>query len=315
MKPFSLAIAALLMAACGGETAPQALQGYVEGEYVRIAAPFAGTLVSLDARRGQAVVPGAPLFALEAENESAERREAGERVRRAEAQLADLRRGLRRSEIEAVRAQLAQAQVAAQFSLREYARQEDLVAKGFVSRQSADEARSARDRDRGRVAQLEAELATARAGARPDAIQASEAEVAAARAALAQADWRLRQKTVASTVAGAVTDTLFAQGEWVPAGMPVVTVLPPGNVKVRFYVPEPRLGGLRLGQEVAFACDGCEAGLSARIAFISPQAEFTPPVLYTRESRAKLVYLVEAAPDPARAARLHPGQPVDVTLP
>jgi HlyD family secretion protein len=304
----------LIVSGCGN-SAPTAMQGYVEGEYVRVAAPFAGTLVKLDAQRGQNVESGTPLFALEAENEDAARREANERLRRAQAQVEDLRKGKRPTEIESSRAQLAQAQVAASLSERELARQLDLVAKGFVSQQRADEARAARDRDRNRVAELQADLDTVRSGSRPDEIRAAEAEAAAAREALAQADWRLKQKTVAATVAGTVTDTLFVRGEWVPAGAPVVALLPPANVKVRFFVPEPRLGSLKVGQRVALACDGCSSGLAATIAFIAPQAEFTPPVIYSKDSRAKLVFLVEAKPTAEDAVKLHPGQPVDVTLP
>ena len=302
-----------LLAGCG-RPADTALQGYVEGDYVRIAAPFAGTLVRLDAQRGQRVEAGTALFALEAENEVASRREAEQRVARAQAQVDDLKRGKRPSEIEAVRAQLAQAEVAAGLSAREYARQLDLVAKGFVSQQRADEARSARDRDRNRVAELQAELTTVRSGARVDEVRAAQAEAAAARAALEQADWRLRQKAVAATVGGTVTDTLFAQGEWVPAGAPVVTLLPPANVKVRFFVPESRLAALQRGQRVSLACDGCPAAVAAEIAYIAPQAEYTPPVIYSKDSRAKLVFMVEARPAAADAPKLHPGQPVDVTL-
>ncbi len=314
MKTMLCFIALLLAAACG-DSAPPALQGYIEGEYVRVAAPFAGTLVRLDAQRGQTVNADAPLFALEAESESAARREAEERLKRSLAQVDDLRKGLRSSEIDAVRAQASQAEVAADLSAKEHTRQLDLVARGFVSQQRADEAKAARDRDRGKVAELRAQLATARSGARPDEIRAAEAEARAALAALAQADWRLRQKTVAAAVGGAVTDTLFARGEWVPAGAPVVTLLPPGNVKVRFYVPESQLGAVQVGQKVAFFCSGCEANLFATVAFVAPQAEFTPPVIYSKDSRAKLVFLVEARPAPEQASKLHPGQPVDVKLP
>ena len=308
-----LAAVALALAACG-EPAPKPLQGYVEGEYVRVAAPFAGTLVKLATRRGERIEPGAPLFALEAENEDAARREAEERMRRAEAQVDDLKKGRRATEIEAVRAQLSQAQVVAGHAERELARQQDLAAKGFVSQQRVDDARSGRDRDRAKVAELRAELETARSGARPDEIRAAEAEAAAARQALKQADWKLRQKTVAATVAGTVTDTLFVTGEWVPAGAPVVSMLPPANVKVRFFVPESRLGAVRLGQKVSLTCDGCPAPVPAAITYIAPQAEFTPPVIYSKDSRAKLVFLAEAKPQPADAAKLHPGQPVDVAL-
>lgn len=307
-------LAALVLSACGPK-GPAPYQGYVEGEFVRVAAPFAGTLVRLDAQRGQSVQPGAPLFALEAQNEEAARREAGERARRAQAQVEDLRAGKRPTEIAAVQAQLEQARAALVFSEKELARQQDLVDKGFVSKQSVDQARSARDRDRDRVAELQANVTTTRLGARTGEIRMAEAEAAAAKEALAQADWRLRQKTVSAPVAGSVTDTLFVTGEWVPAGAPVVSLLPPANVKVRFFVGEQALGGLRLGQQVSIACDGCGERIAAAITFIAPQAEFTPPVIYSKESRGKLVFMLEARPAAGDATRLHPGQPVDVTLP
>ena len=314
MKRRAIALAfAFGLSACG-RSEPTALQGYVEGEYVRVAAPFAGTLVTLDAARGRNVEAGAPLFALEAQNEDAARREAGERVRKAAAQVDDLRKGKRVTEIDAVRAQLAQAEATAANSENDWRRQLDLVTKGFVSQSRADEAKATRDRDHNKVAEMQNDVATMRAGARPDEIRAAEAETAAAREALAQAEWKVRQKSVAASVAGTVSDTLFVRGEWVPAGAPVVTLLPPGNVKVRFFLPETRLGAVKVGQKVALACDGCAAPIEASVTFIASQAEFTPPVIYSKDNRAKLVFLVEARPSAADAAKLHPGQPVDVTL-
>ena len=304
---------AIALAACG-KTEPTALQGYVEGEYVRVAAPFAGTLVTLDTARGRNVEAGTPLFALEAENEDAARRESQERVRKAAAQVEDLRKGKRVSEIDAVRAQLAQAEATAANSEKDWRRQLDLVTRGFVSQSRADEAKATRDRDHAKVVELQNDLATTRSGARPDEIRAAEADVAAARESLAQAEWKVRQKSVAASVAGTVSDTLFVRGEWVPAGAPVVSLLPPGNVKVRFFVPETRLGAVKVGQKVSLACDGCAAPIDASISFIASQAEFTPPVIYSKDNRAKLVFLVEARPSAADAAKLHPGQPVDVTL-
>jgi HlyD family secretion protein len=100
----------------------------------------------------------------------------------------------------------------------------------------------------------------------------------------------------------------------VGAGQPVLTLLPPENVKARFYVPEPRLGAVTVGQGVELRCDGCPAPIRATVTWISPQAEYTPPVIYSKDSRARLVFLVEARPSPADAARLKPGQPLDVTL-
>src|SRR6476659_10255635 len=305
--PILLAAAALL-AACGAKE-PPSLQGYVEGEYVRVAAPFAGTLVSLDAQRGTQVEAGAALFALEAESEDTAKREAQERARKAAAMVEDLRKGKRPTEIESSRAQLAQAEVAARLSEREWQRQLDLVSKGFVSQSRADEAKAARDSDRNKVVQVQNELATVQSGARPDEIRAAEAEAAAAREALAQADWRLRQKTVTATVAGMVSDTLFTKGEFVPAGSPVVSMLPAANVKVRFFVPEAKLGAVKVGQKVSLACDGCAGAIEATISFIASQAEYTPPVIYSKDNRAKMVFLVEARPAPQDAVKLHPGQP------
>ena len=306
--------AALALGACGDKP-PPSLQGYAEGEYVRVAAPFAGTLVSLDAQRGAQVEPGAALFALEAENEDAAKREAQERARKAAAQVEDLRKGKRPTEIESSRAQLAQAEVAARLSEREWQRQLDLVSKGFVSQSRADEAKAARDGDRNKVLQLQNELATVQSGSRPDEIRAAEAEAAAAKEALAQAAWRLRQRSVTATVSGIVADTLFTKGEFVPAGSPVVSLLPAANVKVRFFVPETQLGAIKVGQKVSLACDGCGNAIDATVSFIATQAEFTPRVIYSRENRAKMVFLVEAKPAAQDAVKLHPGQPVDVKLP
>ena len=313
MKRYLPLLVAALAAGCGQPETPT-LQGYAEGEYVRVAAPFAGTLVQLDVARGAQVQAGAPLYALESENETAARKEAQDRLRHAQAQLDNARKGLRPSELEALRAQLGQAQATASFSAKDYERTADLVAKGFLSPQKLDEAKSARERDRMRVAELQAQLQTAHLGSRPDEIRSAQADVAAAQASLDQADWALRQKTVASTVSGLVTDTNFVRGEWVAAGAPVVALLPPENIKVRFFVPETRLGAVRVGQQVEIACDGCAAKIPAHVSFVAPQAEYTPPVIYSRENRAKLVFLVEARPSKSDAPKLHPGQPVDVTL-
>jgi HlyD family secretion protein len=183
-----------------------------------------------------------------------------------------------------------------------------------VSAAAIDDARAQLAREEAQVASLQAAVATAKLPARADEIRAAEADAKAAREALAQADWRLAQRAIQAPAAGRVHDTYYSVGDWVPAGGPVASLLPPGNVRVRFFVPQATLGGVRIGQSVAVACDGCPTPVTAKIVFISEQAEFTPPVLYSRDSRANLVFRVEAQAAPADAARLHPGQPVDVTL-
>jgi HlyD family secretion protein len=301
------------LAACENKS-DGVLQGYAEGEFVRVAAPFAGRLQNLQVKRGTQVKAGEPLFTLEQVNEAAARREAEERVRNAEAQVADLQKSRRPSEIDAVRAQLAQARANLKLSTVNLARQEQLAASNFVSKSVVDEARSATERDRARVGELEAQVTTAQLAARQDEIRAAQFNAEAARAALAQADWKLAQKSVTAPLAGLVNDTNYVAGEWVPAGSPVVSLLPAQNIKVRFFATESAVGALKIGQTVNVRCDGCAAPLAAQVTFISPQAEYTPPVIYSRETRTKLVYLIEARTTPEDAVKLHPGQPVDVTL-
>jgi HlyD family secretion protein len=138
--------------------------------------------------------------------------------------------------------------------------------------------------------------------------------VLAGTAQASQLGARLADKTVRAPVAALVEDTLFRIGEWVGAGTPVVNLLPPAAIKVRFFVAETVLARIKPGDAVTLHCDGCALPIEARIRFIARSAEFTPPVIYSREQRAKLVYLVEAWPSAADAVKLRPGQPVDVAL-
>jgi HlyD family secretion protein len=172
-----------------------------------------------------------------------------------------------------------QAQAALALSEAEYKRQEELLRRGPASAQDFDRARSTRDQDRQR---------------------------------LTQAQWNFDQKKQAAPQAGFVYDTLFRQGEWVPAGKPVVVLLPPENIKVRAFVPETRIGAIQYGDTMRVIVDGVRNPFLGKVSYISPHAEYTPPVIYSRESRAKLVFMIEAVFDPTDSAKLHPGQPVDV---
>lgn len=288
-------------------------QGYIEGEYILLASAAAGQLQQLHVRRGDSVAQGQPLFALESESERAARAEAEQRLTSAAARLENLRAGRRAPEIETLRAELEQAQAALALSASQLAQQKKLYEGGFIAQARLDEAQTAHARDRARVAEVQAQLRTARQPLGRDAERkAAEGEVAAARAALAQSAWRLEQKSIAAPAAGVVQDTFYVEGEWVPAGRPVVSLLPPGNVKARFYVPQAALSDVAPGREVEIRCDGCPGPFAARVSFVSSQAEYAPPVLYSRESRAKLLFLVEARLASADGARLRPGQPVDV---
>ena len=296
------------------EDDPNRVQGYVEGEFVYVAAPSAGALESLAVQRGTQVKAGDRLFVLDPLPERAVRDEAERKLAMAKANLEDAKKGKRPSEIESLTAQLRQAQAAVSLSESNLARQESLIATKATAAEDVDRARATRDQDRQRVTQLQADLDTARLGSRSDQIAAAEANVRALEAALTKANWDLSQRSQIAAQAGLVYDTLFYQGEWVPAGRPVVALLPPGNIKVRAFVPETRIGAVRVGQELQVGVDGVSEPFVGRVTYISPQAEYTPPVIYSRESRTKLVFMIDLRFEPQAAARLHPGQPVDVYL-
>jgi HlyD family secretion protein len=301
-----------LLAGCGAPP-PTAVQGYVEGEFVYVSSPLAGTLNTLPVQRGDHVRAGDPLFALENTSEQAARDQAAEQLAQARANLEDLKKGRRPSEIQSLQAQVKEAQAALALAAEELARQDKLAASpGAAARQDLDRARSNRDQGSQRVAQLQADLQTAQLGSREDQIAAAEAGLRALQAALARADWDLSQKQQTAPRTGLIFDTLYRPGEWVAAGRPVVALLPPENVKVRAFVPETRVGAIHPGDPVRVTVDGVNRPLAGKVAFISPQAEYTPPVIYSQESRGKLVFMVETVFDAATAATLHPGQPVDV---
>ena len=299
--------------ACSND-APSGYQGYVEGEFVNVASPIAGRLDELSVKRGDTVAANARLYALEAVSEAAAQRQAQEQVKAAEATLADLRAGRRPPEQDVTKAQLAQAEVDLARTATNLARDEAQFKIGGIARAQLDDSRSAQAAAQARVAQLRSELTVAQLPSRNEQIQAQAAQVAAARAALDQATWKLDQKSVRATKPGRVYDTLYREGEWVAAGSPVVRMLPPANVKVRFFVPQTIVGSLALGRAVSVRCDGCGADIPATISYVSGEAEYTPPVIYSNETRSKLVFMVEARPSPESATRLHPGQPVSVTL-
>ncbi|MDB5852679.1 MAG: Secretion protein HlyD, partial [Herminiimonas sp.] len=256
----------------------------------------------------------APAFALEQASERAGREEANFRVEHARSQLANLSKSKRPDEISAAQAQLAQAEAAYRSSLRDFTRQKELVAARFVSPARLDEARSAADRDRARVAELSAQLRVARLGARTDEIAAAEQDVKAAQAQLAQADWKLDQKSQNIPVAAYVADVLYREGELVPAGSPVISLLPPENIKVRFFVPETVLGTMALGADIVLTCDNCGAPIPATVSYIAAEAEYTSPLIYSKENRSTLVFMIEARPSVENARRLHPGQPLEMRL-
>ena len=312
----TLAIAALALALLAGCSEPVApgYQGYVEGEFVYVGASIAGRLDSLSVKRGDRVEVGAPLFTLESDNEAAMRAQAEAQLKAAQATLADLKAGKRAPEVNVARAQLVEAQAGERKSALELARNEAQYAIGGISRAQVDDSRALHDADVARVRQIQSQVAVATLPSRDEQIRAQASQVTAAQAVVDQALWRQRQTRVAATRAGDVQDTLYQPGEFVNAGAPVVKMLPPENLKVRFFVPQLKIGAIRVGTPATILCDGCTGDIAATITWISTAAEYTPPIIYSNDTRSKLVFMVEARPTGAGNAQLQPGLPVSVTL-
>ncbi|MEI9990350.1 MAG: efflux RND transporter periplasmic adaptor subunit [Rhizomicrobium sp.] len=272
MKHALMLAVLLLLAGCGGDDDKPAWLGYVEGEDAFIAAPQAGWVARVAVRRGDAVRTGDLLFTLDDTNQASARDQANAAIAVAQGQLA------------AAKANLVLAQ-------KQLVRQANLLAEQAGTKQAYDVAKATYDSAGAQVAQIEAQIAQARAS-------------------LAGAAYQLSERDVIARTTGRVEDVYFRAGEYAPAMTPVVSVLPPQNVFVRFFVPEGQLAHVKLGQRVAISCDGCARSIAATITFIAQQEEFTPPVIFSVGSREKLVFKLEARVP--GGIRLNPGQPVDV---
>lgn len=317
-KKFSPRLAPLLLATllggCGQDIAP-AYQGYVEGEYLYLAAPQAGYLKSLDALRGSRVAAGQALFAIASDPDAQALDEAQARAGSAREKVENLKEPRRAPEIAALEANLQAAQATLRLAKTRLAQQQALARAKFVSQAALDEATSVHDQALAQVEAARQQLATYRATlGRQAEVRGAQADLQAAAALVAQKRWLVERKSLSAPATGEVAETYYRPGEWVPAGAAVASLLPDARRRLRFFVGETAVGGLKPGQRVEASCDGCAATIGATIDFIAAQAEYTPPVIYSRGSREKLVFRVEAAPDARQAADLRPGLPIDVRL-
>lgn len=300
-----------LPARLGGSTGPASWPGYVEAETVLLGPPVAGRLVARPVERGAEVAAGALLLALDPAAAEAAVAAARARLAVAEAELADLSTGRREVELEVIRAQRREALASLSLAEQELARAARLIATDAASRERHDRALAQLDQARARVERIAAEEAAAALGGREAALEAARARVQERAAALSEARARLADLSIHAPVGGRVEATYFEPGEWVAAGQPVLALLPPDAVKLRFFMPEPALARVPPGSRVAYRCDGCPPGRAAEIVFVASRAEHTPPVIYSREARQKLVFLAEARPV-GPAPWLRPGLPVEV---
>lgn len=287
---------------------PATLSGYIEGEPLYMAAPVAGTVRQLSVVRGQDVAAGQALFVVDPAQVRAQADQASAEAAAAEAQAQDARKGQRPAELAVFEANIAAAEARARDAHADLRRVQPLVRQGWYAPARLDDARAAAEAADAQVRAARKQRDAALLGAREDQVRAADARVTQAQAAVTGASARLAEVAPRAPARARVEDVFFHPGEWAPANQPILSLLPDERIKVRFFVPERDLAAYRIGRTVRFACDGCAKGLSARIEFVAPRPEFTPPVIYSREARDRLVYLVEARP----SARLNPGQPVDV---
>lgn len=307
----SIPFAASLFSACAAP-APLAV-GYVEGDYVLLAPIEVAQVTSIGVKRGDRVEAGAPVAEMETDDARIAVEQAQAALAQAQAQLANLRIGKRPEEIAALEAMVHSAEAEALEKRRVLTRAAGLLERGFVTQAEYDEALTAVDVAAALINQSQANLAVGKLPARPDEIEAAESQVKQSVAALEQARWRLAKRSLTAPSAGRVNDIIRNPGDVAGPSSPVLSMLPDGAVKLSVYVPEASFSKVEVGKLLKVRCDGCPDGLEARISYVSPDPEFTPPVIYSLETRQKLVYLVEARPV-GNATALQPGQIVDVVL-
>ncbi|MET0598577.1 MAG: HlyD family efflux transporter periplasmic adaptor subunit [Mesorhizobium sp.] len=287
--------------------------GYVEGEFVLLAPIEVAQVETVEVRRGDRVAPGNPIVHLEKADAEIAVTQAQSAVLRAQAQLADLKIGKRPEEIAVLEASLQSALAEQAEAARVLTRQSDLLERGTATRADYDRAQTATQTADAAVGQARANLDVARLPARAETIKAAENQVAMAKAELEQAKWRLSKRVLVAPSPGRIDDVIRDPGDIASPSAPVISMLPDGAVKLKVYVPEESFSSVKVGGKLAVRCDGCPDGLTARISYVSPDPEFTPPVIYSLETRQKLVYLVEARPEDPNSP-LQPGQIVDVDL-
>ncbi|MDP3896505.1 MAG: HlyD family efflux transporter periplasmic adaptor subunit [Mesorhizobium sp.] len=307
----AIPLLASLLPGCGAPV-PLAV-GYVEGEYVLLAPIEIAEVRGVGVRRGERVVAGQLVAELENDDALIAVDQAAAALAQARAQLADLKLGRRPEEIAVIEAALASARAQAREAARVLERTTDLMKRGIATQAELDKAQTALELADASVGQAEANVAVARLPAREETIRAAENQVKQAEAALEQARWRLSKRRMEAQSAGRIGDVIRNPGDVAGPSAPVLSLLPDGAVKLKLYVGEAVFSTIEIGRRLDVHCDGCPAGLTATVSYVSPDPEFTPPVIYSLERRQKLVYLIEARPD-VGAERLQPGQIVDVGI-
>ncbi len=294
---------------------PQDLfEGYVEGDLVQIGPVEGERLSLLKVEPGDQVAKGAVLFTMATPILDQLREEDEAKVTQAQANLKNLQASLQRPEqIAVLQAAVESAKAALVLSQTEYDRQVYLLPKGATTVAARDQAKFALDRDKANLTQAQRQVEAGLIPSRSHEIVAAGAAITQAQAERDQIEVRIARQTVYAPANGVIQDVYFWPGEIVAAGQPILALLPPQNRKIRFYVPETQLSRFTLGAKVSVACDNCRPGLEGRVIYISQQAEYTPPVIFSLQERSKLVFRVDARLDDLNVL-LPLGLPIEARL-
>lgn len=287
--------------------------GYVEGEYVLVAPSETARIETLTASRGDRVQRGAILVSLERRDAEIRVAQARAALARARSELEDLKRGARREEIAVAEAAVDSAAAELDEARRELDRVRGLFDREVAPQSQLDQAQAKYDIAEARLRQVESDLAVLRLPAREGRIAAAEAALSEAAAALDAAKWRLGERTLTAPASGEIADLYRFPGDVAGPQAPVLSLLPDNGIKLRFYVPQASYSRVELGTEIVVSCDGCPDNLLAEVSYLSSSPEFTPPVIYSLDTRQKLVFLAEARFSGGYPP-LKPGQIVDVRL-
>lgn len=296
-----------------GDDPTPVYNGYVEADYVYVASSVTGRIRTLSVAEGDAVTVGGFLFDMDAGQQRATLRAANARVAQAEANLRNLETGSRDAEIAVIRASLEEARAARALAETTLARTENLSGRGIVTQARVDSDRSALDQASAHVAQLEAQLEVAELPARGEQVIAARATLDAARAEAEVAAAQLDDMRTVAPITGRIEKVYYTVGEVASSGTPVVSILPPDALKVLFYLPETARAGFDIGETLALSCDGCADGIEAVITRMASDPQYTPPIIYSRDERHRMVFRAEARLAPGTG--LLPGQPVTLERP
>lgn len=300
-----------LVTACSKNA--RSYQGYIEGENIYLTSPFSGRLTQMLVTRGVRVKKGELLFTLEPKPQAFSVNQLEASLIASRQTLADLIKPKREEEIRAIKAQISQVDAQIDLAKVRVVRYETLLQRNAVDKDTYDEVVQKLKELESIKKEYEANLELALLGARTNQIEAQAAEVESVGEQLNIARWQLSEKEIYAPADGVIFDTYYLPGEYVSAERAIASLLAPENVHIEFFVPLVELKNLRVGSNLNFSYEGSIDVYEAIVSYISPEAEYLPPLLYSRENSDKIVFRIKAISN-TKEAKLFPGLPVSVSV-